>query len=265
MFVDAGEQINLGDSRIAMGGDPIKQEVGQSTDPTTNSNVLNAGSNAFSMLAPDGTSKLMKDAGLLPDNASVANQTSDKYKGSTTDAIIDTALGVGGLALGGVGGKAAGRVADGVLDIAISSGRAAEATVLKVAAQTEERAAAHGLAKEAAMGTPEAQAATKIAAARAGAKVEVEAAKTVDGAGKVAGGIAGGVVGATLTGDEGFNKEFVEPAIEAVKKTDQAVLDIASDAVDIIMPDTSPAPGRVSSGKITTAPASSGEAKDGRD
>ncbi len=252
MFGDAEGKINLGNSNVTMGGEPLKQEVKKSTDPTTNSNVLNAGSNAFSMLAPDGTSKLMKDVGLMPDNASIANKTADKYKGSTTDAIIDTAIGVGGLALGGVGGKVAGKAVDGALDVAIGSGRAAEATALKVAAQTEERVAAQGLAKEAAaMGTPEAQAATKIGAARAGAKAEVEASKTSEGAGKVVGGLAGGAAGATLAGDEGFRRESVEPAIDAVKKTDQAVLGIVSD----LAADAQPAPGRVSSGKITTAPA----------
>jgi Mrp family chromosome partitioning ATPase len=54
-----------------------------------------------------------------------------------------------------------------------------------------------------------------------------------------------------LAGDEGFRRESVEPAIDAVKKTDQAVLGIVSD----LAADAQPAPGRVSSGKITTAPA----------
>lgn len=215
-------------------GKPLEKEAEQKTDPTANSNVWNAGANALSMLAPDGTSKLLKDAGVMPDNASVANQTADNYKGSTTDAVIDTAIFAGGMALGGVGGKALGRGADGVFKIAEKTGDAAEATALKVAAETEKRVAAKGLEKEAAaMAAPEARAAAEVAASRAGAKAEVAAQQTVEGTGKIAGVVAGGAVANQLTGEQGaLDQPAVQPAIGAVKKTDAAVLNIVSDEVN---------------------------------
>lgn len=224
-LADAGKGINAE-------GDPLKKEVNQKTDPTANSNVLNAGANAISMLTPDGTSKLIKDGGLMPDNASVGNQTADNYKGSTKDAIIDTAIFAGSMAVGGVGGKVIGKTAGVELNVAKKTGDAAYSTTINVASATERRVAAQGLEKEAAaLATPEVQAATKAAAAKAGAKAEVGAQQTVEGMGKIGGGIVGGVTANQLTGEQGaLNQPIVQPAIEAVKKTDAAVLDMVSDA-----------------------------------
>jgi len=84
--------------------------------------------------------------------------------------------------------------------------------------------------------------ATEKAAAKAGAKAEVDAAQTVTGIGQVGGVAAGGVVANQLTGEQGVTPQ----AIEAVKKTNEAVLGIVSD----LTADPTPSPGRVSSGQI---------------
>lgn len=256
----ADRSINLGNSEITSEGKPIKDSVTQNTDPTRQNNIGLASQNAAASVLPDGTMKLLDAVGGVSQDAGVAKPAADKYQGTLTDAAIDTAIFAGGFAIGGVGGKVLGKATDGFAKVASKTGDAAEATALKVAAKTEERIASKagaveaGAAKAETMAAPEASAAareaTDKAAAKAGAKAEVDAAQTVTGIGKIGGGAAGGVVANQLTGEGGaLNQPNVQPAIDAVKKTDAAVLDIVSGAANV------DAPGRVSSGKITQAPA----------
>lgn len=258
MIGRAAQQINLGNSGITTAGQPTKNSVTANTDPTRQNNMGLAAQNAVASVVPEGTMKLMDAAGLVSADAGVAKPSADKFQGDLVDAAIDTAVFAGSMALGGpVGGKVAnaalGKSAE---SLAVKAGKvagdAAETTALKVAAKTEERiaskagAAEAGAVKAEAMATPEVSAAareaTERAAAKAGAKAEVDAAQTVSGIGQVGGVAAGGAVANQLTGEQGAAPQ----AVEAVKKTDEAVLNIVSD----LTADPEPSPGRVSSGQI---------------
>jgi conjugal transfer mating pair stabilization protein TraG len=238
MLGAADKQIDLGNSGIQAEGKPLKDSVTQNTDPTRQNNLGLATQNAVASVAPEGTMKLMDNMGMVSSDAGVAKPSADKFQGSLTDAAIDTAIFAGGFALGGVGGKVLTKIGGEGASVAARvgglTGDAAEATAFKVAAKTEERVAAHGLEKEAAaLATPEVQAATKAAAAKAGAKAEVGAQQTVEGVGKIGGVVAGGLVANQITGEQGaLNQPIIQPAIEAVKKTDAAVLDIVSDVAN---------------------------------
>jgi len=162
-----------------------------------------------------------------------AKPSADSFKGDLVDAAIDTAIFAGSMAIGGpVGGKLVTKLGGEVGNLAVKAGKysgdAAEATAMKVAEVTERRLAEKGLEKEAAaMATPEARAATKVGAEKNGAKAEVVAQQTVEGVAKIGGVVAGGAGANQITGENGaLNQPIVHPAIEAIKQTDQAVLDI---------------------------------------
>jgi len=229
MLDRASQQINLGNSGITDKGQPLKDSVTANTDPARQNNMGLAAQNAAASVLPDGTMKLLDAGGLVSSDAGVAKPSADKFKGDLVDAAIDTAIFAGSMAIGGpVGGKVLGKGAGGLFEIAGKTGNAAEATALKVAEVTERRLVEKRLEKEAAaMATPEARAATEVAAAKAGAKAEVLAQQTVEGVAKIGGVVAGGAGANQITGENGaLNQPIVQPAIEAIKQTDQAVLDI---------------------------------------
>lgn len=257
----AGQQINLGNSKIDEKGNPLRADVQNATDPSNQHNFARAAGNFVAANTNDGTSFLLKEAGrglgVDLSGASVLDATDKKWAdsgGTVMGAVIETGVTAAGAGLGVVGGKVAGKVADKIFDISGKSGDAAQATAAKVLEKTEERLTAKGLTKEGKpleapkADVPEAPKAETPAAkpevvstTKAGAKAEVGATSTVDGAGKLGGSIAGGVGGSIvggeaskqLTGENGvFNQPSVQPAIDAVKKTDAAVLDIVSDAAN---------------------------------
>ena len=233
MLNRASQQINLGSSGITDKGQPLKDSVTANTDPTRQNNMGLAAQNAAASVLPEGTMKLLDAGGLVSADAGVAKPSADSFKGDLVDAAIDTAIFAGSMAIGGpVGGKLVTKLGGEVGNLAVKAGKysgdAAEATAMKVAEVTERRLAEKGLEKEAAaMATPEARAATKVGAEKNGAKAEVVAQQTVEGVAKIGGVVAGGAGANQITGENGaLNQPIVHPAIEAIKQTDQAVLDI---------------------------------------
>jgi hypothetical protein len=246
-FRNAEGAINLGASGIDKSGNQLRSNVERAVDPTTNSNLFTAAANAASMITPNGTSMLMRDAGLIPDNASVALQTANQYKGTTADALIETGAFVAGFALGGVGGRVATKLegeafASVAARVGQASGDVVEATAVRVATKVEARTAEAVARGDAVAATPEAvaaaNAATRATTDRAVAKAAVEAEKTVEVAGQlggtIVGGASGGHLGEMATGNNGeHNKPVVQPAIEDVRNTNAAVLDIVSDVASL--------------------------------
>ena len=253
MQAGASGDIAAGSTAIDKEGNPIKADAVKNTDPTQTNNMGLAAQNAAANVLPDGTTKLLDKMGMVSDNASVAKPTADNYTGTTTDAIVDTAVFAGTFALGGVGGKVGGKVlAEGkAFALGEKAGNVAEATALKVADITEQRAA--GMAAARAEGTvvkaevaatPEAEAAaTKAAAARQeaidrgaarkGAEAEVGTTNTLTGAGMVGGAIAGGAAGNYLTSSEhgDTGKQVVEGVIQGAKKVDDFGMEVGRGAV----------------------------------
>ena len=229
----ADRQINLGNSGINAEGQSLKNSVTANTDPTRQNNMGLAAQNAAASVLPEGTMKLLDAGEMVSADAGVAKPSADKFQGNLVDAAIDTAIFAGSMAIGGpVGGKLVTKLGGEVGNLAVKAGKysgdAAEATAMKVAEVTERRLAEKGLEKEAAaMATPEARAATKVGAEKNGAKAEVVAQQTVEGVAKIGGVVAGGAGANQITGENGaLNQPIVHPAIEAIKQTDQAVLDI---------------------------------------
>lgn len=230
----ANSETGKGKAGIESEGRPFKQAITENTDPARQNNIALASQNAAASVLPAGTMKLMDAIGGVSSDSGVAKSAVDNYKGTLGDAAVDTAIFVGTTAAGGVAGRGVASKADELIGIAKKSGDAAAATVKKIAANTEGRAAAQGLNKEiAATGTHAAQATTKMAADKAGGKAELVAQQTVAGLGIVGGSITGGAIANQFTGKQGAsNQPIAQPAIEAVKNTDASVKDIVFDAVN---------------------------------
>lgn len=288
MLGRATQQIDLGNSGITSAGQPMKGAVSANTDPTRQNNMGLAAQNAAASVLPDGTMKLLDAGGLVSQDAGVAKPAADNYKGTMTDAVVDTAIFGASMLVGGpVGGKlanaAVGKVAPSLATKAGEvAGKAAEETALKVAAKTEERLATVATKGEGAA-MPGASTATREAAeggidkakeeamnkaAKAGAKAEVEASQTVTGIGKVGGVAAGGTVANQVTGQDGF--------VETVKETDKAVMGIVDDAIGepkqswsqessgkIKYPSAEPADQPAAPAQASATPASSANSKRG--
>ena len=267
MLGRATQQINLGNSGITSAGQPIKSSVTSNTDPTRQNNMGLAAQNAAASVLPEGTMKLLDAGGMVSADAGVAKPSADKYKGDLVDAAIDTAIFAGSMAIGGpVGGKAANMAIKGGESLAVKAGKAAgeaaEETVLKVAAKTEQRLAA-GAAKTEGAAAPEASAAareaTERAAAKAGANAEVKATQTVTGMGQAGGVAVGGAVANQATGEDGYvqnSKEAAQAAVNTVRDTDRAVMEVVDDLTGQNEPQ--PSSSRVSSGQIKYPPAEPG-------
>jgi len=230
----ADRQINLGNSGINAEGQPLKNSVTANTDPTRQNNMGLAAQNAAASVLPEGTMKLLDAGGLVSADAGVAKPSADKFQGDLVDAAIDTAIFAGSMAIGGpLGGKVAnkafGKAGESFVTRAgKGAGDAAEATAETTAAATERRLAEKGMEKElAAMTSPEGRAAAEAAASRTAAKAEVAAQQTVEAGSKISGIVTGGAIANQLTGENGaFNQPVVQSVKDAIKQTDQAVLDI---------------------------------------
>ena len=269
MLNRASQQINLGSSGITDKGQPLKDSVTANTDPTRQNNMGLAAQNAAASVLPEGTMKLLDAGGMVSADAGVAKPSADKYKGDLVDAAIDTAIFAGSMAIGGpVGGKVVSKLGGEAANVAARAGRAgreaAEDSTRAVTAATERSLAEKGMEKElAAMTSPEGRAAAEAAAVKAGANAEVKAAKTVDDLGKAAGVAGGGVAANQVTGEDGYvqnSKEAAQAAVNTVRDTDRAVMEVVDDLTGQNEP---PAPGRVSSGKIKHPSAEPGSAAAG--
>ncbi|MDP2762063.1 MAG: conjugal transfer protein TraG N-terminal domain-containing protein, partial [Sideroxyarcus sp.] len=273
----ADRSINLGNSGITSEGKPLKDSVTQSTDPTRQNNIGLALQNGAASVLPEGTMKLIDAGGMVSADAGVAKPSADKFQGSLVHAAVDTAVFAGSMAIGGpVGGKVATKIGGEAASLVTRAGKAvgdaAEATALKAAAKTEERIAGAAGRTEAGIFNAEttatqeaaataAQEASARSAAKAGAKADVAAQQTVEGLSKAGGVATGGVAANQITGENGLlNQPVVQTAIDEVKKTDEAVLGIVSDAAS----DTQPESGRLSSGVIKRPSASTEPSADSK-
>jgi conjugal transfer mating pair stabilization protein TraG len=252
----ATQQVNLANSGITAGGQPLKDSVTANTDPTRQNNMGLAAQNAAASVLPEGTMKIMDSVGLVSADAGRAKPAADSFKGDLVDAAIDTAVFAGSMAIGGpVGGKLVnkglGEAGSIVARGGNAAGKAAENTAEAVAGAAERRLATAAAKAEGAGEAAAAEAARKAAehtttnagvtAAKAGAEAEVKAAQTIDGLGKGAGVVGGGALANQATGEDGLlNKP-------AIKETNDAVMGVVDDLTGQNEP---PASGRVSSGKI---------------
>lgn len=102
-----GNAVQTGQATVESSGKPIEGTVTKETqDP--GSLAARAASNASTSVLPQGTTYLADKVGLAP--GSFAKREAETYKGDTTDALIDTAIFAGSLAVGGVAGRVAGKV-----------------------------------------------------------------------------------------------------------------------------------------------------------
>jgi len=266
MLDRATQQVNLGNSGITAGGQPLKDSVTANTDPTRQNNMGLAAQNAAASVLPEGTMKLLDAGGMVSADSGRAKPSADSFKGDMTDAVIDTAVFAGSMMIGGpVGGKAVNKaITEGGESLVAWGGRisgeAAEGTAKAVAGSAERRLATAATKAEGA-GAPEAAEAARkaaehtatnagVTAAKAGAEAEVKAAQTIDGLGKGAGVASGGALANQATGEDGFvqnSKEAAQSTLNTVSETNQAVMEVVDDLTGQNEP---PAPGRVSSGKI---------------
>jgi hypothetical protein len=95
-----------GRGKIEADGKPIESTVeGNVKDP--GSLTARASSNALTSILPQGTTYLLDQVGAAP--GSFAKRDAETYKGDTKDALIDTVIWTGTVAVGGGLGAAAGR------------------------------------------------------------------------------------------------------------------------------------------------------------
>lgn len=129
----AGEMGNI-QRRIDAGRGAVNEKGGQTEsgvkgvldDP--GSMLAKAASNASTSVLPQGTTYLADKIGLAP--GSFAKRDAETYKGDTTDALIDTAIFAGSLAVGGVAGRAAGKAVGANI-----GGKAGEAAAKEILAE----------------------------------------------------------------------------------------------------------------------------------
>lgn len=213
-------------------GAPIQGKAERATDPTGQHNIALATQNATAEIMPEGTMKLLDKAGLIDPNSGVAMPAADSFKGSTTEAVVDTAIAVGGMAVGGFGGRIAG---EGSKWAAKKAGDTAMASATKAAANVEERLAANAAAPGASQVAKDAVSAAAEAgregnairgSASAGAERETTVAATLKVGGTIAGATGGGSLGGW--GAKKFKdeiKKVAQPIGNAVSNANDAILD----------------------------------------
>jgi len=225
MTGQAKSAIESGHGAVTEEGKPLEQDATDATDPARQNNMNLATQNATAAIMPAGTMSLLNKAGLVSDEAGVAKPVAEGYKGSTTDAIVDTALDIGLMVGGGAAGRLVGSAAGKVLGKA--AGDVAEGKILANAAKVEER----GLAA----GKVETQAATdtrreveRESSRKAGVNREAEVNSTH--------AVAGTVVGTVATNQTVNNMSHEGPVIPA-----QPVIDDAQSAMDAVKEEVSKA------------------------
>ncbi|MFZ1547909.1 MAG: hypothetical protein WAT12_12560, partial [Candidatus Nitrotoga sp.] len=187
MTGQANDRIKAGQGAVTKEGKPLEQDATNSTDPTRQNNMNLATQNATAAIMPAGTMSLLNKAGLVSDEAGVAKPVAEGYKGSTTDAIVDTALDIGLTVGGGVAGRFVGKAAGKILGE--SAGKAAEGKMLANATKVEERGLAAGKV-EAHASADTRRTAERESARKAGVNREAEVNATHAVAGTVVGAVA---------------------------------------------------------------------------
>ena len=188
MTGQANDRIKAGHGAVTEEGKPLEQDAIHSTDPARQNNLSLATQNATAAIMPAGTMSLLNKAGLVSEEAGVAKPVAEGYKGSTTDAIVDTALDVGLMVGGGAAGRLVGSAAGKILGE--SAGKAAEGKILANAAKVEERGLAAGKV-EAQAAADTRREAERESARKAGVNREAEVNSTH--------AVAGTMVGAAAT------------------------------------------------------------------
>nr|SPS06044.1 protein of unknown function [Candidatus Nitrotoga fabula] len=228
MTGQANDRIKAGRGAVTKEGKPLEKDATKFTDPARQNNMSLATENATASVMPAGTMSLLKKAGLVSDEAGVAKPVAEGYKGSTTDAIVDTALDVGltvgGGAIGKLGGKFLGAKA------AESAGDVVEGKIIANAAKVEERGLAAGKV-EAHAAADTRRAAERESARKAGVNREAEVNATHAGAGTVVGAVATNQTVNHL-GHEGPVIP-AQPAIDGVQSAIETVKEGVSKANDI--------------------------------
>jgi conjugal transfer mating pair stabilization protein TraG len=187
MTGQANDRIKVGRGAVTKEGKPLEQDATKFTDPARQNNMSLATQNATATIMPAGTMSLLNKAGLVSDEAGVAKPVAEGYKGSTTDAIVDTALDVGLTVGGGVAGRFVGKAAGKILGE--SAGKAAEGKMLANATKVEERGLAAGKVETHAAADTR-RTAERESARKAGVNREAEVNATHAVAGTVVGAVA---------------------------------------------------------------------------
>jgi len=187
MTGQANDRIKAGQGAVTKEGKPLEQDATKFTDPARQNNMSLATQNATASVMPAGTMSLLNKVGLVSDEAGVAKPVAEGYKGSTTDAIVDTALDVGLTVGGGVAGRFVGKAAGKILGE--SAGKAAEGKMLANATKVEERGLAAGKV-EAHAAADTRRTAERESARKAGVNREAEANATHTVAGTLVGAVA---------------------------------------------------------------------------
>lgn len=218
MTGQANDRIKAGQGAVTEEGKPLKKVATDATDPTRQNNLNLATQNATAAIMPAGTMSLLNKAGLVSDEAGVAKPVAEGYKGSTTDAIVDTALDVGLMVGGGAAGRLVGSAAGKILGKA--AGDVAEGKMLANAAKVEERGLAAGKVETQAAADTRREA-ERESARKAGVNREAEVNATHV--------VAGTVVGAVATNQAVNNLGHEGPVIPA-----QPVMDDAQSAMEAV-------------------------------
>jgi len=218
MTGQADDRIKAGQGAVTEEGKPLEQDATRFTDPARQNNLSLAAQNATASVMPAGTMSLLNKAGLVSDEAGVAKPVAEGYKGSTTDAIVDTALDVGLMVGGGAAGRLVGSAAGKVLGKA--AGDVAESKMLTNAAKVEERGLAAGKVETQAAADAR-RGAEQESARKAGVNREAEVNTTH--------AVAGAVVGAVAANQTLNNMGHEGPVIPA-----QSVIDDAKSAMEAV-------------------------------
>ncbi|MEQ1743556.1 MAG: hypothetical protein ABL869_13780, partial [Candidatus Nitrotoga sp.] len=187
MTGQANDRIKAGRGTVTEEGKLLEQDATKFTDPARQNNMSLATQNATASVMPAGTMSLLNKVGLVSDEAGVAKPVAEGYKGSTTDAIVDTALDVGLTVGGGAAGRFVGNAAGKILGE--SAGKAAEGKMLANATKVEERGLAAGKV-EAHAAADTRRMAERESARKAGVNREAEVNATHTVAGTVVGAVA---------------------------------------------------------------------------
>lgn len=130
-------EIKSGEGGIKTEGDQLQTSTTKAADPTKSNNLGNVIANAATTVVSSDAIKLADRAGLIPENASVSKPVADSNHESLAHNLVGTAVDVGLLAVGGVGGRAGGAALNAELHLAEKAGKLAGDKVIANAAKEE--------------------------------------------------------------------------------------------------------------------------------
>jgi conjugal transfer mating pair stabilization protein TraG len=235
----ARNAIEAGQGDVTKEGKPLEQDATNSTDPTRQNNMSLATQNATAEIMPAGTMSLFNKAGLVSDEAGVAKPVADEYKGTTADAVVDTALGIGSVAISGFGGKVAGAAIGRVLGE--GAGKIAAENMIADAGKVESKLATSEVQVVGKAETLESKAAQDAAtinkkAAQVHVKTSEEVSKTWTGVGTIGGAVGADQLSVNSSSDGvplvNHAKESLGQAADAVQQGANKVNDFGNQLGD---------------------------------